>query len=229
MQDPPIPSCEPWPKAVQLRHEKEVTGFYISGHPLDAFELTLKHLCNVDIATLHDHLTDYKNKEVVFGGMVTSTLQRTAKNGSLFGVLTLEDYTGSMDFRLFKENYLKMRHMMVTGNLLLVHARVEESRYNPGSVNVNIQNISLLEDALNKAMKRITLFLKPEEVSDRFIDELAQMKQEYPGNIRLCLSLATEENKRPLVLVSKSGNVEPRLFLNSLRKRLGPVRYQLSK
>ncbi len=229
VQDPPIPSCEPWPKAVQLRHEKEVTGFYISGHPLDAFELTLKYLCNVDIATLHDHLTDYKNKEVVFGGMVTSTLQRTAKNGSLFGVLTLEDYTGSMDFRLFKENYLKMRHMMVTGNLLLVHARVEESRYNPGSVNVNIQNISLLEDALNKAMKRITLFLKPEDVSDRFIDELAQMKQEYPGNIRLYLSLATEENKRPLVLASKSGNVEPRLFLNSLRKRLGPVRYQLSK
>ncbi len=229
VQDPPIPSCEPWPKAVQLRHEKEVTGFYISGHPLDTFELTLKYLCNVDIATLHDHLTDYKNKEVVFGGMVTSTLQRTAKNGSLFGVLTLEDYTGSMDFRLFKENYLKMRHMMVTGNLLLVHARVEESRYNPGSVNVNIQNISLLEDALNKAMKRITLFLKPEDVSDRFIDELAQMKQEYPGNIRLYLSLATEENKRPLVLASKSGNVEPRLFLNSLRKRLGPVRYQLSK
>ena len=228
VQDPPIPTCEPWPKAVQLRHEKEVTGFYISGHPLDAFALTMKYLCNVDISKLHDHLADYKNKEVVFGGMVTSTLQRTAKNGSLFGVMTLEDYTGSMDFRLFKENYLKMRHMMVTGNLLLVHARVE-SRYNQDSLNVNIQDVSLLEDALDKVMKKVTLFLKPEDVSDDFIEELSKLKHDFPGHARLYISLLSKDNKRPVVMVSKSGDVEPRLFLDRLPKRLGPVRYQLSK
>jgi DNA polymerase-3 subunit alpha len=229
IQDPPIPACDPWPKAVQLRHEKEVTGFYISGHPLDAFELTMKYLCNVEIARLHDHLSDYKNKEVVFGGMVTSTLQRTTKNGSLFGVMTLEDYSGSMDFRLFKENYLKMRHMLVTGNLLLVRARVEESRYNPGAVNVNIQEVSLLEDALDTMMKKITLYLDPEDITDEFIEKLAGLKQEFPGHARLYISLISKDNKRPVVMVSKSGDVEPRLFLNHLQKRLGPVRYQLSR
>jgi len=229
VQDPPIPTCDPWPKAVQLRHEKDVTGFYISGHPLDAFELTMKYLCNVDIARLHDHLADYKGKEVVFGGMITSTLQRTAKNGSLFGVMTLEDYSGSMDFRLFKENYLKMKHMMVVGNLLLVRARVEENRYNENSVNVNIFDIILLEDALNKVMKKLTLYLNPKDITEEFIDELVKMKQDFPGDTKLYLSLTSQDNKRPLILISKSGNVEPRLFLNNLRKRLGAVRYQLSK
>ncbi len=229
IQDPPIPSCEPWPKAVQLRHEKEVTGFYISGHPLDAFELTLKYLCNVDIAKLHDHLAEYKNKEVLFGGMVTATLQRTAKNGSLFGVMTLEDYTGSMDFRLFKENYLKMRHMMVVGNLLMVRARVEESRYQPGSVNVNIQDISLLEDALNNVIKKITLFMAPDQIDETVVNGLAKMKKEFPGNAKLYISLTPRDNKRPLVLVSKAGNVEPRMFLNHLKKMPVPIRYQLSK
>jgi len=229
IQDPPIPACEPWSKMVQLRNEKEVTGFYISGHPLDAYETTLKYLCNVDIARLRDHLHDYKNKEVVFGGMITSTLQRTAKNGSLFGVLTLEDYTGSMDFRLFKENYLKMKHMMVTGNLLMVRARVEASRYNENQININIHDMMLLEDALNKVMKKLILYIDPEFVSDELIDDLVKMKKDYPGNTQLLISTKTNDNKRPLVLTSKSGNIEPRLFLNHLKKHWGTIPFKLSR
>ena len=228
VQDPPIPFCEPWPKAVQLRHEKEVTGFYISGHPLDAFELTIKHICNVDIAKLHDHLADYKKREVIFGGMVTSTLQRTTKNGSLFGVLTLEDYSGSMDFRLFKESYLKMRHMLVVGNNLMVRAMVEPNRYDENSLNINIRDISLLEDAMNKVMKKLTLYINPERVTDEFIDEIVKMKQDYPGETRLAISMAMADKKRSLVMNSKSANVDARLFLINLH-RLGTVRYTLSK
>ncbi len=228
VQDPPIPACEPWPKAVQLRHEKEVTGFYISGHPLDAFELTMKHVCNVDLSKLHDHLTDYKKKEVVFGGMVTSTLQRTTKNGSLFGVVTLEDYSGSMDFRLFKENYLKMRHMLVVGNNLLVRAMVEPNRYDENSLNINIRDISLLEDAMNKNIKKLTLFIDPKIVTDEFIDTMVKMGYDYPGDTHLLISMATADKKRPLVMNSKSAKVDARLFLMNLR-RLGAVRYKLNK
>jgi len=230
VQDPPIPHCEPWPKAVQLRHEKEVTGFYISGHPLDAFELTLKYLCNTDLAKLHDHLTDYKKKEVVFGGMVTSTLQRTTKSGSLFGVMTMEDYSGSMDFRLFKETYLKMKHMLVVGNNLLVRAMVEPNRYDENSLNINIRDISsLLEDAMNKLIKKLTLFVNPQNVTDGFIDELVKMGKEFPGDAKLFISLSSPKNKRPFIMISKAVNVEPRLFLNNLRKRVGAVRYKVSK
>ncbi len=228
VQDPPIPTCEPWPKAIQLRHEKEVTGFYISGHPLDAFELTLKHICNVDIARLHDHLGDYKKKEVVFGGMVTSTLQRTTKSGSLFGVMTLEDYSGSMDFRLFKENYLKMRHMLVVGNNLLVRAMVEPNRYDENSLNINIRDILLLEDAMNKVMKKLTLYVSPKNVTDEFIDELVKMEHDYRGETQLAISLGTADKKRSLVLKSKSLCVDARRFLINL-PRLGAIRYTLNK
>ena len=228
VQDPPIPPCEPWPKAVQLRYEKDVTGFYISGHPLDAFELTMKHLCNVDIARLRNNLADYKNKEVIFGGMVTSTLQRTTKNGSLFGVMTLEDYSGSIDLRLFKETYLRLKHMLAVGNNLIVHARVEASRYDENNININIHDISLLEDAMNNVMKKLTLYFSPEEITDEIINELVKMKQDYPGETQLMISLNSIDKKRPLVLKSKSGKVDALYFLNNL-SRVGALRYTLSK
>ncbi len=182
----------------------------------------------MDIAKLHDHLADYKKREVIFGGMVTSTLQRTTKNGSLFGVLTLEDYSGSMDFRLFKESYLKMRHMLVVGNNLMVRAMVEPNRYDENSLNINIRDISLLEDAMNKVMKKLTLYINPERVTDEFIDEIVKMKQDYPGETRLAISMAMADKKRSLVMNSKSANVDARLFLINLH-RLGTVRYTLSK
>ncbi|VAW29685.1 DNA polymerase III alpha subunit [hydrothermal vent metagenome] len=228
VQDPPIPPCEPWPKSVQLRYEKEVTGFYISGHPLDTFELAIKHICNVDIARLHDHLTNYKNKEVVFGGMVTSTLQRTTKSGALFGIMTLEDYSGSIDLRLFKETYLKLKHMLVVGNNLMVHAKVESSRYDENNININVHDISLLEDAMNKVIKKLTLYIKPEEITDEIISELQKMKHDYPGETQLMISLDSDDKKRPLILRSRSGKVDALYFLNNLH-RLGAFRYLLNK
>ncbi len=228
VQDPPIPVCDPWPKAVLLRYEKEVTGFYISGHPLDAFELTMKHLCNVDIARLRSNLANYKNKETTFGGMVTSTLQRTTKNGSLFGVMTLEDYSGSIDLRLFKETYLRLKHMLAVGNNLMVHAKVESSRYDENNININVHDIFLLEDAMNKVMKRLTLYINPEEINDKIISELVKMKHDYPGETELMISLNAVDNKRPLVLKSKSGKVDALHFLNNLH-RLGAFPYTLSK
>ena len=228
VQDPPIPSCNPWPKAILLRYEKEVTGFYISGHPLDAFELTMKHLCNVDIARLRANLANNKNKEVIFGGMVTSTLQRTTKSGSLFGVMTLEDYSGSIDLRLFKETYLRLKHMLEVGNNLMVHAKVEASRYDENNININIRDISLLEDAMNKVVKKLTLYINPEEITDEIINELVKMKHDYPGETQLMISLNSIDKKRPLVLKSKSGKVDALHFLNNL-SRVGAFRYTLSK
>jgi DNA polymerase-3 subunit alpha len=133
-----------------------------------------------------------------------------------------------MDFRLFKENYLKMRHMLVVGNNLLVRAMVEPNRYDENSLNINIRDISLLEDAMNKIIKKLTLYVNPQNVTDEFIDELVRMEHDYRGETRLAISLGTADKKRSLVLKSKSLCVDARRFLINL-PRLGAIRYTLNK
>ncbi|MCY7403302.1 MAG: hypothetical protein LH475_01490, partial [Cryobacterium sp.] len=44
--EPPLPQIEGWSALEQLHHEKEVIGFYLSGHPLDDHRLEIKYLCN---------------------------------------------------------------------------------------------------------------------------------------------------------------------------------------
>ena len=228
VNDPDVPACEHWPAPVQLRYEKEVTGFYISGHPLDDFEATIKYVCNTDIANLRNNQAAFKNKDVYFAGMVTQAAQKTTKNGAFFGVFSLEDFTGTMDLRLFSENYLRMKHMLVVGNNLFIKARVEVSRFDENKLNLNINQIMLLEDAMNKVIKKLTLVIDPENINDGLIDNLLTMVRDYQGETALYISLKEQDKKRSMILRSKLAKVDARLFLNH-QHRIEPVEIKLSR
>ncbi|MCF6341697.1 MAG: DNA polymerase III subunit alpha, partial [Bacteroidales bacterium] len=65
VKDPVIPACPHLSPAVQLRMEKEVTGFYISGHPLDDFRLTMNRFCTVDVSRLRNDRESLKGEKVM--------------------------------------------------------------------------------------------------------------------------------------------------------------------
>src|SRR5207253_1783509 len=105
IMEPPLPKVEPWGQLEQLAREKEVVGFYISGHPLDEYKLEIQHLCRHTLPELAD-LKTLEGKEVIVAGIVTDVQHRTSKTGKPFGIFTLEDYMGSFEFILFGEDYV---------------------------------------------------------------------------------------------------------------------------
>lgn len=227
LEHPIVPSCDPWPIPVRLKNEKEVLGFYISGHPLDDYKITIKAACNTDIASLRNNLADFKDKDLTIAGMVTSAAQKATKRGTFFGVFTVEDFTGSMELRLFAEPYLKMKHLLVPGNNLFIRAKVESRPYDETSLNFNIREITLLEDALGKVMNKLTLFFKPDEIDEKLINHLKADVKASPGNMDLYISIMDERNKRPVMLRAKSDKVDAQILLNKLEP-LGMVHYTLS-
>lgn len=213
---PAIPLCKPWPIPIQLKNEKEVLGFYISGHPLDDYKITIKNACNCDIVSLRNDLVKFKNKDVSFAGMVTQSVQKITKKGTFFGVFTLEDFTGNMDLRLFSEPYLKMKHLLILGNNIFIKARVESNRYDENSLNLNIKDIILLEDALNKVIGKLTLFFKPGDVNEGFINHLKATVNTSPGETALYISVLDGQSNRPITLRSKNAMVDAQTLLNKL-------------
>ena len=103
---PPIPECEPWSSFEQLRHEREIAGFYISGHPLDHFKPIIESCCNTDLSTFSkDKESWYRlsGRRLVFAAIVTAAQHRIGKNGNPYGIITLEDYQDSYEWMLFGE------------------------------------------------------------------------------------------------------------------------------
>src|SRR5208283_6220616 len=98
MPDIDLPDCEPWSKFELLQKEKEIVGFYISGHPLDEYSVEIDNFCNSKINQLktNDDLKKMKTKEVRFAGIVTAAAQKLTKKGDPFGSFTIEDYDDSL-------------------------------------------------------------------------------------------------------------------------------------
>jgi DNA polymerase-3 subunit alpha len=95
--EPTLPTVEPWSALEQLHHEKEVIGFYLSGHPLDDHRLEIKHLCNTTLPELKD-LDKLAGRELCFSGIVTrpSTASPKAANNSAFSAWkTIPERTSS--------------------------------------------------------------------------------------------------------------------------------------
>ena len=59
IKDPEMPQCDPWTKLEQLKNEKEVTGFYMSGHPLEDYKIEIDNFCNITINEIKNNLNTF--------------------------------------------------------------------------------------------------------------------------------------------------------------------------
>ncbi|RLD74148.1 MAG: DNA polymerase III subunit alpha [Bacteroidetes bacterium] len=216
MKDPEMPVCQPWTLIQQLRNEKEVTGFYISGHPLDDYQLTIDRFCTIEIAQLKQNLKKWKDQTVKFAGMITKATEKLTKKGDQFGIFTLEDFNGSIDLMLFSEDYLKKKHLLDSGNNIFVVARVEERYNQPGNFALQVKDLLLLNDVINKYSQKITLRMEAPHIDKPFIKKLKEVITKNSGTCKLELIVEDSENAHAVTLHATGAGVDPRQFIDEI-------------
>jgi DNA polymerase-3 subunit alpha len=100
---------EEWPKDERLAHEKELLGFYVTGHPLDKFRGLLDSDKFCKIGLIDDLDTSNARARFPFAGMIRTVDAKTTKNGKPFGVLVIEDFTGSTELVVWGESFVPAR------------------------------------------------------------------------------------------------------------------------
>ncbi|MFM2170362.1 MAG: polymerase subunit alpha [Verrucomicrobiota bacterium] len=100
---------EEWPKEERLAHEKELLGFYVTGHPLDKFRGLLDSDKFCKIGLIDDLDINNPKERFPFAGMIRTIEAKTTKTGKPFGVLTIEDFTGSVEVLLWGESFIPAR------------------------------------------------------------------------------------------------------------------------
>jgi DNA polymerase-3 subunit alpha len=218
--DPELPECEPWSKLQQLKNEKEVTGFYMSGHPLDDYKIEIENFCNVALKDLNEDLKSYIQKNVTFAGIVTETLHRTAKNGKPFGTFIMEDFTDSKQFMIFSEDYLKMKHFLIPGSYLLVKARVGYRFNSEDQLEVKIMNMNLLAETIDKYAGSITLKLTNAEVDEGIIQKIRKLIKSNPGKCEVKFRISDPDDNTSLELKARNNRVNAAQFVRELKKEL---------
>lgn len=187
---PRIPPCEPWNDIEKLKYEKEVVGFYISGHPLDQYKLELETFCTCSC----NRITEFKGKEITVAGIVTKTAIRQSKTGKTFALFSIEDYNGSLDMALFGEDYLKLSHYIRPGEFLYIKGRVQQRYNSEDQWELKPSSIQLLADVRSKLCKDIFVNVDVKQLHTDTLAKLEDIFAAYNGNcsIRFCF---TENNE----------------------------------
>ncbi len=220
VDDPTPPQCERWSQSQKLEYEKEVTGFYISGHPLDRYKYVFKHFVNLELSTLKSKKETLVNKTFNVAGMISGVSIRQTKKGDDYGVFTLEDYGQAYDFFLFSEDYLKYRHFLQKGQNIFLTIRVEKSKYND-RINVNIKRILLLSEALDKLLSRIEVTLPLLSIDKEMTSSLYYLIHNNKGEIPVEFKISSTFEKHLSIKMSGDNiGVEPYGFLTALEKQL---------
>jgi len=213
ISNPNLPDCTPWNRLELLRHEKDVTGMYVSGHPLDDFKLEMLATCNITIADLQD-LNSLKNRDVSFAGIITSAAHKIGKTGRPFGSFEIEDYSSSFQFFLFAEDYLKMKHFLNNQTFVLVNARIQERFSN---LELKVKSIQLLSDVAEKGFSELILFLSVADIDPDFVNRITGLVRKHKGKSKLRLFIEDKVEENLVEMGSKSLRVEPIGFLKELQ------------
>mgnify|MGYP005841823499 CR=1 FL=1 len=222
-QKPSIPACEPYERLEKLRIEKELVGFYISGHPLDDFKVELAHFCNCNT----QNVLLFKQKEVRLAGIITDYTMKYTKQGRPFALFSLEDYEGTLDLALFGEEFLKNKHMLEKGMFVYLIGMVS-ARYKQQDVwEVRPQKISLLSEVREKLSKKLSITLALENIHADLITQIEQTLVSYPGPCSFYVTIEDPAEKLAVELCASSYRINPtNACLDALGKIPG-LAYQL--
>ncbi len=161
---PPVKPAVPWVDNIKLERERELVGMYLSAHPLDPYYIELKYGC----MSIKDYIEEgpVEGRELTLGGMVTEYTVRQGNSGN-FGILKIEDYSGSTEMRLFGQDFIDYGKYGVIGTPLLIHGRYGR-RFRNSDVRFQITGIKLLEEAKGQLVNGITININADKVTENF-------------------------------------------------------------
>jgi DNA polymerase-3 subunit alpha len=185
-----LPEAPAWTDRQRLEFEKEVLGFYVTGHPLAAYLRKLRQFTDVNA----DSTEGWGGREVRVGGLVTSMRETRTRRGALMAFATLEDMSGAFDLVIFSEPFVQY------GNLIR-NAASSEGEEGPKPVVVTgnleageppkilVRHVYDLDHAEEKLATQVRIQLTAEEATRDRVEALQQLLKRHAGGCEVVLQL----------------------------------------
>jgi DNA polymerase-3 subunit alpha len=205
---PSIPKMEPWSNIERLNKERELVGIFLSSHPLDEHYITLNYICNVKMKDFEEAKTKRINQEITVGGIVTNYREGVTRNDKPYGILRLEDFSGTGEIPLFGNDFIDYGKYGRTNIYLLIKGMFVANQYNPSNVNFKISSVQSLNEIKNKIVQKITIFLPLYKLDEELIAELSSILKNNQGSSSLFFKIEDVEKNLFVSMVAEEEKVQ---------------------
>jgi len=220
------PDIKEFDKKYILAMEKEMTGIYLSGHPLEDYEETLESVTNTKISDIivNESLEDNESVQqdngivdgvrVVIGGIVTEVTKKVTKNNTMMAFIRVEDMYAGIEIVIFPKIFEKNVSYIKEDELVIIKGRINKRE--DEQPKILCEEISPLIKISNE--KLYILVKDQSEVKDA-LNRIREISNDYKGNVPVYLCTQKERKK---FLVDKSMWIEKNVdSMNILKDKFG--------
>ncbi len=181
--EPDLEEVVPWSEKERLGKEREAVGFYITGHPLQKYDVEYNSFTNFHIGK-DEHINE--DEVVKVCGVITSVRTKIDKAGNKMAFLTIDDFAGSCECIMFSKIFSSDGEYVEKEEPVLVIGRLESSG---DAVKIHVNELVPLDKAREEHSKSININIMQDSISPQEITLLKPILEKNKGNTPVFLSL----------------------------------------
>ncbi len=214
--EPLLNDVDEWSQTDVLNKEKEILGFYLSGHPLDKFREEVYTYSTVTI----DSVSELKDgSSVRLCGIITDLKKHIDRKNRTMAFFKIEDFTGNIEGLAFSIPYEKYKDFIFEDSMIMAIGKINTRESE--SPKILIEEIISLEEARKRYTKNLCVALQTDVITDELLAEVKQLLEQCQGQVPVYFNVKTPD-KGDYMLRSKSLKITPNLDLvEQLRDKVG--------
>ena len=187
--EPSLKKAEPWSEKEMLAKEREVVGFYVTGHPLRKYEIEYKSFANFHIGEVEEN-EEIENVRAC--GIITDVRTKIDKSNKQMAFFTIDDFTGSCECLMFSKVYAEYGKYVQKEEAVFVVGNLESSG---DTVKMHINKLLPIDVARNELAGSIRININKDKTPPESLPELRRIMEKYPGKIPVYLQLFSNGSK----------------------------------
>jgi DNA polymerase-3 subunit alpha len=228
LDEPKLRECPKWSNIERLNRERELIGFYLSGHPLDRYREDIRLFAS---HTLADEKISAMNdrEQVKILGIITNVKQVTDKKGRPMAFVQIEDLHGAMEVLVFSEVFDRHQGLLSADTIVLLDGTLS-MRGGPAKIMANtMERVENLREKFQNQLM-LKLQLQTSSLTHDDLKDMATLMSIHKGETPVTLRVESKHAKGPLRMNVRKFVVEPNNeLLNGLRNIVGRDAVQLMR
>ena len=220
---PLLMDLENWDEKESLDKEKEVLGFYISGHPLLKYSEDLEEFTSFSF----DEKDEISKKDlIIIGGMITRVVKKFDRRNREMGFFDLECLGGTIEVIAFSDCFNSFSNLIESESVVFIRGRAAESTY-ASEIKIICDEIIPVKDIRKRLSQRLNInfFNFNKSIGTKELEKLMDLAKNYLGDCKMIFHLPNGDSKRPVKVVAHNIKVSTESnFIKKLRVLYGKER-----
>ena len=201
-----FPDIPDWTDREKLDSEKELAGFFLSGHPLDAFRADIRSFTTVESSDLAETENDSK---VCMVGMITMAKEIQTKKGDRMAFVELEDFEGKYEATFFPRTYEEVRDILREGAVVFIEGKRSMRPNIDEEPKVLVDRAQRIEDLRRSRTRYVDITLRTDRVDNRALEGLRTVIRHHKGGTPIRLHLLGHADEEVMVEADSRFKINP--------------------